>query len=85
MKNIMTTSLSSQSPVLILGHKVWDTQITLVSIASVMDRSFMGTAKELVFKYCMYSEADSLSTSLGAPEQCNEYTSFEFKSLLSER
>lgn len=32
----MTTSLSSQSLVLILSHKVWDAQITLVSVDSAM-------------------------------------------------
>ena len=42
----MTTSLSSHSLKLISSHKVWDTQITLVSIASVMNRALAGTAKE---------------------------------------
>lgn len=46
MKNIMTTPLSSHSLVLILSYKVWDTQITLVSVASVTNCLLVGTTKE---------------------------------------
>lgn len=48
MKNIMATPLSSHSLVLTLSHKVWDAQITSVSIASVINCLLMGTGKERV-------------------------------------